>query len=152
VLVKKAPRTLPAAARFLAEVDKQGPDECWRWMGARNGNYGCFHPASGETELSHRYSYRAFVGHIPSGMNVNHECDVCLCVNPSHLWVGTQAQNVHDCRAKGRHDRKLGAEQVLEMRRLRKEYGATFTELAKRYHVTAACVRHAVIRRTWSQL
>jgi hypothetical protein len=143
---------LPAIARFLANVDKGDPDECWIWHGGRNGHYGSFHPAGNKTELAHRYSYEIFVGPIPAGMNVNHLCDVPMCVNPSHLWVGSQEDNVHDCRAKGRHDRKLTVEQVLEARRKRSELGTPYTELAGRYGVTPACVRHAVIRRTWSHM
>jgi hypothetical protein len=144
--------TTPAIARFLAQVDKGDSGECWIWHGGRNGSYGAFHPATGTTELAHRYSYQTFVGPIPSGLNVNHLCDVPLCVNPAHLWTGSQRDNVHDCRAKGRHDRKLTIEQVTEARQMSKEKAVPYTELARRYGVTPGCVRHACIQRTWGHV
>jgi len=123
-------------------------------MGARssNGLYGIFHPTADTTVLAHRWFYEQIVGPIAPGMNINHTCDFGLCENPSHHWQGTQAENVYDCRAKVRHDRKLEAEQVIEARRERAELGTTYKQLAARYGVTAGCIQHAVNRRTWGHL
>jgi hypothetical protein len=53
---------------------------------------------------AHRYSYQAFKGQIPDGMQVCHTCDVRNCVNPEHLWIGTNQDNFDDMVKKGRHN------------------------------------------------
>ena len=146
------PCPTPALGRFLEKIDKGDPDDCWLWHGGRNGRYGAFHPETDTTELAHRYSYETFVGPIPAGMNINHSCDVCLCVNPRHLWMGSQEANVRDCRSKNRQDRKLEADDVREMRRERSELHTPYKIIAARYGVTPGCVQHAVTKRTWGHV
>jgi hypothetical protein len=77
-------------------------ENCWLWKGHRNkSGYGrtCF---KRRLFLAHRLSYLLFVGVIPPGMNVCHTCDAPLCVNPSHLWLGTHKDNAMDKALKGR--------------------------------------------------
>src|SRR5690242_19244746 len=75
---------------------------CWIWTGyiARNG-YGRY-----RREGAHRVSYERANGHIPSGFQVNHSCDRRLCVNPAHLWLGTQVDNMREMVQKGRSANK----------------------------------------------
>lgn len=77
---------------------------CWTWVGGKNKDgYGSFGPGGrSQTELAHRWSYANFVGKIPDGLYVLHHCDSPSCVNPDHLFIGTQKDNVADCIAKGR--------------------------------------------------
>lgn len=80
---------------------------CWLWTGGTIGfGYGCFVlDAADKARTAHRASYVLHVGEIPSGMEVCHACDVPQCVNPSHLFLGSHADNMADCSAKGRTQR-----------------------------------------------
>lgn len=96
--------------RFWAKVAQSG--ECWVWTAATNKQgYGQFwDPARHTMGLAHRFSYEAFVGPlehhrgIPGaiGQVVCHRCDNKRCVRPSHLFVGSQQDNMDDARRKGR--------------------------------------------------
>lgn len=75
---------------------------CWEWKGARTrGGYGRT-KYKGEAWMAHRLMYTLTNGPIPDGMVLLHKCDNPCCVNPEHLSVGTQKDNMDDCRAKGR--------------------------------------------------
>lgn len=87
-------------ARFFEKVNKT--ETCWTWTGPTNGKgYGLIE-IEGKKILTHRWSYEHHKGQIPDGLLVCHECDNPPCVNPSHLWVGTQKDNVRDAIDKGR--------------------------------------------------
>lgn len=96
---------------FLTRVNKNGPiirDElgpCWEWTGAKHEmGYGrvFYH---GMAHMTHRVSWMMEFGVIPEGMFICHKCDNRLCVRPDHLFMGTQADNMADCVAKGRQAR-----------------------------------------------
>ena len=86
--------------RFFAKVNKT--DTCWLWTGfIDSGGRGRFY-FNGRATSAHRVSYELFVDEILEGLLVCHRCDVSACVNPDHLFVGTQTDNMHDCSEKGR--------------------------------------------------
>lgn len=88
----------------VKKYSKPNPETgCWDWIsGSRcHGGYGTVR-TDGKKRLAHRVSYEVFVGPIPEGKIVCHSCDNRMCVNPEHLWIGTQKDNVKDMLDKGR--------------------------------------------------
>ena len=98
----------PVIDRVLNKVIRIPFSDCWIFTGATNDfGYGIVGTgARGQpNDRAHRITYRHFVGDIPNGMFVCHECDVPSCCNPSHLFLGTNQDNVNDMIRKGRNSK-----------------------------------------------
>lgn len=87
--------------KVMGDVPVPDANQCWEWSGPKRNGYGCLKSLDIQ-EYAHRMSYGMFNAPIPSGLCVCHSCDNPGCVNPSHLWVGTKADNTRDMFAKGR--------------------------------------------------
>lgn len=96
--------------RFWAKVTRRGPTDCWLWTGAVTGTgsvkHGQFNTGRRDGKQqnikAHRFAWEVLRGGIPDGFQVNHHCDVPICCNPNHLYVGTQVDNLNDARRRGR--------------------------------------------------
>jgi hypothetical protein len=155
--------TRPLADRFWAKVDKNGPEvrvglgECWVWTAAKDRRgYGKIGD-DGATKIAPRVAWEIEHGASPGDRCVLHHCDNPGCVRPSHLFLGTAADNAADKVAKGRQSTKATGlgwhcmgernplarhsdDDVREARRLR-EAGARITDLAARYGVHRTTIR-----------
>ena len=111
---------------------------CWEWIGPTNSTgYGYFylgkeHEGGIKGTGAHRASYYLFKGQIPEGKFVLHTCDNRKCVNPAHLFLGSQIDNMQDCIQKGRDCRGERMREVVLLKIPRGE-GHYNTSLNKNY-------------------
>lgn len=137
-------------ARFWSEVNKGGDGGCWLWVGSvvqARGGHGQFslgRKHGKQTNVyAHRLSYELAYGPIPDGLNVCHHCDVARCVNPAHLFLGTQDDNLKDAARKKRftvpHTKTLSLQDRLAIFHAPRT-PRSGVELARRYGVTEAYI------------
>ena len=143
--------------RFWDKVDKRGPDECWEWKAYRQNNrYGRIRRGK-KTEKAisaHRLSWELHNGPIPNGLFVLHHCDNPACVNPRHLFLGTQADNMADRDTKGRQAQQNGeagprAKLTWEKVRKIRSSPATQSALARQYGISPSEVSRIKSEDTW---
>jgi DNA-binding transcriptional regulator YiaG len=112
----------------------------------------------GVKQLVHRLSYEEFRGDIPAGMMVCHSCDNRVCINPDHLFLGTNAVNMADMVAKGRQNKCKGEHngraklQVSTVLEIRDAIGMTHKEIAEVYGATTSQVADIRSGRSWKHL
>lgn len=141
---------------FIQERIEVSDSGCWEWKGAKHRQgYGSIR-ARGKTMLAHRLSWEIWNGEIQEGMCVCHSCDNPVCVNPEHLFLGTQKENMKDCKSKKRMHRniaktrrcKLSYDNVLEIKKLF-EKGLSRKELMSKYQVSPTCIAKIVTGKSW---
>jgi hypothetical protein len=152
--------TTPAPERFWRFVLKT--ESCWLWTGAKNKDtgYGVFVVATKHLMSAHRFSWELHNGPIPEGKWVLHDCpggDNRACVNPSHLFLGTNTDNMRDASRKGtiQHGEthcfaKLTDAQVLEIRNLLGSKSQR--KIGDRFGVSASTIDDIGKGRTWRHL
>ena len=93
--------------RFMSYVFPEPNTGCYLWGGGKSDNgYGVFNikiPGLPKIMRAHRFSWVANGKELTPGLELCHSCDNPLCVNPNHLWLGTQLENMRDCKAKNRN-------------------------------------------------
>ncbi len=161
--------------RFWSHVDRSGgPDACWPWLASVRlpGGHGIVsrRGRQGRSGLVHRFSWEFLNGPIPKGLCVCHKCDNPPCVNPDHLFLGTQRENMQDMWAKGRGNRpprgtfipaakrgedhymsKLTEEQVLAIRK-RSKTGEPYKAIAADFGVCSGTVSMIKLEKIWKHL
>lgn len=137
--------------KTIKEIIKQGctasDGGCWTWNGYVRGSYPCITIRKTHYQ-THRLSYEAWHGDIPTGLVVRHKCDNQRCVNPEHLEVGTHEDNARDRDERGRHNpafgenngaSKLTNSERDEVLRLAKT-GVKHSTLAEKYNVSRTTI------------
>lgn len=148
--------TEEAKQRFWSKVDVREFDECWLWSaGCFASGYGQFFASRNKlgkaTLRAHRVSWS--ITHnkeIPEGKHVLHRCDVRHCVNPNHLFLGTDLDNMRDMSAKERtHNTKLTGDKIKEIRHMYATGNYTQRKLGKIFGVTCSRICDIVNHKTW---
>ena len=122
--------------RYWNKVNKT--NTCWEWQGSKDRDgYGRF-KADGKLWQAHRYSV-VLDGKDPKGLTVMHTCDNPGCVNPAHLQLGSQADNIKDMISKGRYVKpksRLSAEDIIAIQQSTDSYSI----IGKRFNISAPYV------------
>jgi hypothetical protein len=150
-----------AAARFWSNVDRLGPDDCWRWLGTTDVR------GRGQVYLGRvngrlirasatRMAWELMNGAIPDGQKLCHTCDNVRCCNAQrHLFLGSQLQNLRDCSFKHRRNafgqQKLQVADVRELRALAAA-GTPRKAIAQRFGIAPHTVTLIVHRHSWAWL
>ena len=145
--------------RFWSKVDLSKADEdfaCWEWTAFQLiEGYGTIGWGK-KVCRSHRVAYEIAFGEYPDTLHVLHHCDNPACVNPNHLFLGTNSDNIRDKVAKGRaqhlygeqHGKhKLTNEQVAEIRQRYAQGGVSYRQLAEEYGVDHSQIGNIVKRK-----
>lgn len=136
VTPKKVRKARPVIDRFVEKISHITKRDCWIWGSSlyRDKKYGRFSNKKGFSPSAHRASWELFRGPIPQGLNVCHHCDTPLCVNPDHLFLGTDKDNMQDMIRKKRWNLplRLTDDQVRAIRKDTRNY----KQVAHDYNVT----------------
>lgn len=149
----RGPRPIPAKYRFLQKVKITPSVGCWEWVGSsdRYGRgqmvIGSKYDGSRRLVLATRLGWELYNGPIQAGLSVLHKCDNPNCVRPSHLFLGTQADNIRDMRKKNRLTRKLTDEQVVA---IRSNPTTTATAFAAEFGVSVSAVSRVRRNKVWN--
>lgn len=145
---------------FWSKVMKAGPNECWVWVAARHRQgYGTFSRTGFPERKAHRASWVIHFGVIPAGMCVLHRCDNPPCVNPAHLFLGTQQTNIQDMDAKGRRrvghqkgeDHPMARLDVRTVLAIRSAHGSCST-LAEQFSCSRMTISRIRNRKLWRHI
>ena len=144
--------------RFWSKVLKTS--NCWEWIGTiHKRGYGHFKVGRDNNLKAHRVSYIIGKGSIPTGLYVLHHCDNPKCVRPSHLFIGTQRDNIQDAVSKSRmhqgeknHTAKITVKDVKEIRLKYIPYKCGCKKLGREYGLAERTVHQIVKGQIWKHV
>lgn len=151
-----------ALQRFEDKFERITESGCWIWLGADDGHwgYGRFYFGDGTYISTHRASWIFYKGEIKENLFVCHKCDNPSCVNPNHLFLGTNADNMADMKNKGRvgfvsgedsHCAKLTEGEVIELRNLYSK-GWKIKDLCEKFIIKKSMAYYIVNRQSWKHI
>lgn len=147
---------IPMQEKLEASVVRVPESGCWIWMKSVNHRgYGRVGFGVGENFSAHRASYEQKYGPIPNGLMALHHCDVPSCINPDHIFLGTQQDNMTDKVAKKRQavGEFHGMSKLTEQQAMRAKFGKEKpTELAKEFGCSAVIIRQIRQGKYWKYL
>ncbi|MEG4286266.1 HNH endonuclease signature motif containing protein [Microcoleus sp. A006_D1] len=158
-LAKLRPKYLPLSQRLENHITSK--DNCWLTDLPNNGHGYCKISVNGKTKYAHRIAYEVYKGKIPENMQVCHSCDIPGCINPSHLFIGTQQENLIDCINKGRsnkpkgenhHKAKLNESNVRQIKSLLVESNLTLKQIAEIFDVGIGAISDIKKNKTWKHI
>lgn len=150
----------PVIDRFNERYVIDAATGCWNWAkGKDKDGYGKFSHKEAPNDRAHRFSYSTFVGEIPKGMHICHRCDNPSCVNPTHLFLGTNRENTLDRVIKRRSacgegggNVKLINEQVSAIFDMHQKLGYSKKKIARLFGITDGNVEWILSGHTWKHL
>jgi len=159
--MKTGPKPLPLDVRLERNCIPEPNTGCWLWTGVVSPNgYGTTNVGGrhGNTRGAHQAAWQAWRGEIPAGKFVCHHCDVKICINPEHLYLGTPKENYADAiardriaRGANRNNARFSDDEVQEIRGAA-GFGVGYNALGRHYGVDHAHIRKLVRREIWTHV
>lgn len=151
--------------KFWEKVDKSsglGPSgNCWEWTRCKTRKecgYGVI-THNRKRILVHRFSYEIHKGSIPEGLKACHRCDNSICVNPDHIFLGTQVDNIRDMKNKGRQNKgiyhaksKLSDGKVRFIRNLHATKTWNYSQIARMFRISPSQIRNVINKIDWKHV
>ncbi len=160
-VTQRPPRSRPIEVRFAEKYTRRGTTECWPWTGSKDQFGRGYIWYEGKVTRAPRVAWVLHHGvPFPEGKDACHTCDNPGCVNPAHIWPGSESDNLRDAENKGRVPHRIGEEHVFaklttaQVREIRARHaaGEAQTEIALDYNVKPSTVYGVVIRKSWKHV